>query len=398
MKSATAIVIGGGVTGLSTAYHLARKKYGRIVLLEKESVGDGSSSRAAGIITGLVWGEAGILARKKSLELFTELSEELEDYNFRQIGCLNLHGPESWLEAQKLIPLYRRLGAAFEIIDGSEIRRRWPALSPEETSVGLFDPLGGYSEPSEYIPALVRKTKELGVEIYEGCQVSEFLIRGGRVTGVKTNGGDIEGDAVICTVLGWTLKVMEPLGIRLPLKAFVHQRYLSVPLKSPPEIPVVNANALGGYFRPCFSNRLLAGVETAEREEYRVLSKDFRLNSLSTPPGLETMIRLKLGSLAPILGKTRWESEKVGLITFSPDGEPLLGPISKLPGFYVGTAFHSGGFAYNPVSGLLLAEFVADGYPSLDVSAFSPDRFEQKAAEEYLEVTFRQRDCFRRRH
>ncbi|MGH9396491.1 MAG: NAD(P)/FAD-dependent oxidoreductase [Terriglobia bacterium] len=398
MKSMTAIVIGGGVTGLSTAYHLARKKYGRIILLDKEAVGDGSSSRAAGIITGLLWSETGVLARKKCLALFRELSKELEGYSFRDVGCLNLYGPQSWRDAEKLLPLYRRLAIPFEIIDAAEIRRRWPALTPHEEFVGLFDPLGGYSEPDEYIPALTRKNRELGVEVCEGRQVFGFLTHNGRITGVKTNAGDIEADAVICTVLAWTLKVIEPLGMQLPLKAFVHQRYLTQPLSSPMKIPAVNANELGGYVRPALGNRLLAGVETAEREECRVPSREFRQNSLSAPRSLKAEINRKYGSLVPALRNIEWESEKVGLITFSLDGEPILGPISNVPGFYVGTAFHSGGFAYNPVAGLLLAEYVADGHTSIDVTAFSPDRFEQKNVEKYLAATFRQRDAFERRH
>ncbi len=102
--------------------------------------------------------------------------------------------------------------------------------------------------------------------------------------------------------------------------------------------------------------------------------------------------------LVPVLRSTSWETEKVGLITYSLDGEPILGPMAELPGFYIGVAFHSGGFAYNPVAGLLLAEFVVDGRTSIDVGAFSPDRFTTMEAESYLGTTVAQRDSSRRRH
>lgn len=108
MISTTAVIIGGGVTGLSTAYHLARKGYGRIIVLEKGPVGDGSSSRAAGIITGLLWSETGVRARKLSLELFRELSEDLDGYSFQAVGCLNLFDLSSWPERAALLPLYER--------------------------------------------------------------------------------------------------------------------------------------------------------------------------------------------------------------------------------------------------------------------------------------------------
>src|SRR5215510_10385194 len=211
MNSATAVIVGGGVIGLSTAYHLARKGFGRIIVIEKGPVGDGSSSRAAGIITGLLWSETGVRVRKLSLARFRELSEELDGYTFQAVGCLNLFDPESWPARAALLPLYERLGAPFEILDAGEMRRRWPELRPRDEWTGLLDPLGGYSEPDEYIPALARRCRELGVEIREQQQVTDFILRGGRVAGVITAQGVVEADAVVCTVYAWTSVLLERL-------------------------------------------------------------------------------------------------------------------------------------------------------------------------------------------
>ena len=394
----TAIVIGGGVIGLSTAYHLARKKFGKITLLEKGPVGDGSSSRAAGIITSLLWSEVGVIARKKSLELFQELSQELDGYQFQNVGCLNLFDPLSWPEREKLLPLYSKLNAPFEIMDASEMRRRWPELRPQDEYIGLLDPLGGYSEPDEYIPALARKCRKLGVEIQEHTKVSDFIVRDGRMAGVRTAGGDIEADATICTVYSWTLTLIARLGLRLPIKAFVHQRYVTKPLPAPINVPAVNANLLDGYVRPAAGNRLLLGIETAGREEYPVKSTDFQISTLTVAPELKDELMKNFTPLVPALRNTAWEEERVGLLTFSMDGEPILGPFAQLPGFYAGVAFHSGGFAYNPVAGLLLAEYVADGRISIDVSSFSPNRFKVPEVDSYLATTVAQKDAVRRRH
>lgn len=398
MSRPTVVIVGGGVIGLSTAYHLARKRYGRIILLDKGPVGDGSSSRAAGIITGLLWSEPGVRARSKSLELYRELSDELEDYSFQAAGCLNLFDPHTWPEREKLLPLYRRLQAPFEILDAAEIRRRWPALTPREEYIGLFDPLGGYSEPHEYIPALAGRSRELGVEIREHQKVTGFLVRNGRIAGVKTAAGDLEADAVVCTVYSWTLQVIEPLGLRLPVKAFVHQRYVTTPLPAAVKLPAINANMLDGYVRPASGNRLLGGIESSAREEYRLPSTDFHMSAVTAPPDLKDRLKEDLSPLVPALGNVTWESEKVGLLTFASDGEPILGPVAQLPGFYVGVAFHSGGFAYNPVAGLLMAEYVADGRTSIDVSAFSPNRFDPDDVAAYLATTVAQKDAVRRRH
>lgn len=390
--SRRAVIVGAGVTGLSTAYHLARKSYGSITVVEKGRVGDGASSRAAGIITGLLWSETGVLARKISLSRFRELSGELDGYRYRDVGCLNLFDAASWPERERLLPLYDRLGVEYTVMDRAEMAAAWPDLALNGEPVGLFDPLGGYSEPDHYLPALADGCRALGVEIREGCMVSDFIVDGGRMAGVVANGRRIEADAVVSTVHVWTLKVLETIGLQLPLKSFVHQRYVTAPLHAPVRIPAVNANPYGGYLRPHYGQRVLAGIENPEAPEFRVPGRDFLMSTITPPPGLGEAARKNLLPLVPTAdradragrdGDTGWEIEKAGLLSFSADGEPVLGPVERFPGMYVGVAFHSGGFAYNPASGVLLAGCVADGRPEIDIGDFSPNRFDPQETEAY---------------
>ena len=398
--SATAVVIGGGVIGLSAAYHLSQKRFGRVILLEKAVVGDGSSSRSGGIITGLLWSKTGILACKTSLALYEQLSTTLEPYGYRyqDVGCLNLFDGDSWDERKPLLSLYDELGAPFEIIDSDEMRKRWPDLAPAEGLMGLFDPLGGYSEPHEYVPALAQFNRDAGVEIRQGQTVTGILEKNGRVRGVMTVAGPVEADVVICTVHTWTMRLLANLGWKLPMKSFVHQRYVTRPLPDPVRIPAVNANPYEGYVRPHSGNRILVGGETANREEYEVPSFDFRMNELAAPPALKDQLYESFVPLVPRLGQTGWETEHVGLLSFSMDGEPILGEAPALPGLFVGASFHSGGFAYNPVAGQLLAELAADGRTHIDISAFSPDRYGREETEAYLSRTLAQKDAVQRRH
>lgn len=398
MTMSDVLILGGGVTGLSTAYHLARRGVRRITILEKGPVGDGSSSRAGGIITGLLWSEPGVLARRRALELFRELSDELDGYTFGAVGCLNLFDPASWPDRARLLPLYDRCGAPYEILDTDALRRRWPALVFADGLTGLHDPLGGYSEPHEYVPALARRVRELGVTIREHTTVTGIATAGGRVVGVQTSDGALAADAVVATVYSWTNLLLAPLGLPLPVKSFVHQRYVSRPLAAPPALPAINANHLMGYVRPAHGGRLLAGIESADRAEWRVTGTNFRLTELQAPPGIDAVLHDRFSGFVPALADAPWESAHVGLLTFSSDGEPVLGPVGALPGLFVGVAFHSGGFAYNPVSGMLLAEYVSAGRTSIDVSAFSPDRFAASETAQYLNETVPQRDVVRRRH
>lgn len=398
MRSATALIIGGGVIGLSTAYHLARKGFGRVLLLEKDQIGAGSSSRAGGIITSLLWSETGVLARKISLDLYRELSADLPGYRFQDVGCLNLFDPPSWPERTTLLPLYDRLAVPYEILDAQELRYRWPALTADDSTIGLHDPLGGYSEPDDYVPALARRVQTLGVELREGVKVTGFVEQSGRITGVTTPAGPLLADVVICTTHAWTHHLLAGLGITIPMKAFVHQRYLTTPLPAPVDIPAINANPQGGYIRPATGNRLLAGGETATREEYRPATPAFQMTELAAPAAVKADLSTNLTPLLSVLGQTTWASEQVGLICFSVDGEPILGPVEGYPGLLLGCAFHSGGFAYNPVAGLFLAELAANGQSSIDISAFSPNRFAADLTADYLAATVTQAHAVRRRH
>lgn len=272
------IIVGAGVTGLSTAYHLARQRAGEITLIDKGPVGDGSSGRAAAIITGHLWTETGVQVRKRCLELYRELSRTLPGYSFRQCGCLNLFEPASWNVRKSLLPLYERLSVPFQILSASEINARWPAIQPPEDWTGLFDPLGGYSEPDEYIRALVSRVEQLGVEVRESNVVTGLRLDRGRVTGVHTLDSTIGADAVIATVFAWTRPLLKEAGLIVPVKSFVHQRYVSEPLCSPLEVPAVNANPNSVYFRPTRHGAILAGLETAEREEYPVDELGFHLS------------------------------------------------------------------------------------------------------------------------
>lgn len=399
MTDRHAIIIGGGVTGLSTAYHLKRLGYGEVTLFEKDSVGAGSSSRAAGISTGLLWTATGVLARKTALRRFREMSRELDGYTFHnEHGCLGLFSPELWPGREALLPLYDECDVPYQVLSAAEIRRRWPALNPPSDHLGVLDPLGGYSEPPEYLAALTRKVRQLGARLVEGKTVDELVLAGDRVTGVATSSGVVSADAVVVANYAWILPLLASAGIALPAKTFVHQRYVTKPLATPFVAPPVNADPFLGYVRPADGNRILIGAETPDRDDMKVGDFGFRLDRIEDDPAVLPAVLERFGDFVPALRGAEWETRKVGLLSFSMDGEPILGPFGKVAGLFVGVCFHSGGFSYNPASGYYLAEFVANGRTSIDLAAFSPDRFGAAETAEYLASTVPQRNAARRRH
>ena len=196
--SQSVIVVGAGIAGLSTSFHLADKGVRKILLLDKGRVGDGSSSRSGAINTMMMATEGASRARGITFDIFERFDKILENYDFHQVGCLNLLNSQQFEGARRLHPMHRRAGARFQVLRQREIEDRFPDLRIGDDEYGVLDLRGGYSEPDRYLPALSAKVREMGVELREGVTIEEFLIAGGRVTGVRTReSGTLRADSVV---------------------------------------------------------------------------------------------------------------------------------------------------------------------------------------------------------
>ena len=369
------VVIGAGVTGLSTAFHLVEKGVERVVVVDKGTVGGGSSLQAGGIITMLMGTETEVRARAISLDLFERFSRILDGYRFHQVGCLNLSPQAGSAETAPLRDMWRRLGGQFEVLHGGEITERFPDLMADETDAGVLDLRSGFSEPHRYVPALRAKVEDMGVEIRENEPVIGFDLRDGRVRGVVTDSGTIEADAVVSAVNAWTNHVLSFVGFHTPYKNFVHERFVTKPFPEPPRVPAVNDHINNCYVRPTDDNRLLFGTSVEDLGAYDMRGPDFDVSELDPHPDALPFIKEQMVGRVPMLEGAEWDYHTVGLISFAYDVKPVIGPVPGVEGLYVGAHFHSGGFAYNPVSGLLVAEHVVDGGTRIDSDLYSPTRF-----------------------
>ena len=378
------VVIGAGVTGLSTAFHLVEKGVERVVVVDKGSVGGGSSLQAGGIITMLMATETEVRARSISLDLFERFSRILDGYHFHQVGCLNLSNKNASADSTASQKMWRRLGGKFEVLSGGEISESFPDLEAQETDIGILDLRSGYSEPHRYIPALRARIEDMGVEIRENEQVVGFDRRNDRVRGVVTDVGTIETDAAVCAVNAWTNHVLSLVGFRTPYKNFVHERFVTKPFSDPPRLPAVNDHILNGYVRPTDDNRLLVGTSVDNLGSYEMRSSDFKVSELEPHPDALPFLKEHLVKRVPMMEGAEWDYHTVGLISLAYDVKPVIGPVPGVDGLFVGAHFHSGGFAYNPVSGLLIAEHVVDGGTRIDSQMYSPARFGDVDTEAFL--------------
>ena len=381
------VIVGAGIAGLSTAFHLADKGVRGVVLLDKGRVGSGSSSRSGAVNTMLMATENATRARGISFDIFERFDRLLEDYHFHQDGCMGIYNPDQLAAASQLHDMHRAAGAHFEILDRQQIENRFPDLNVMDDECGVLDLRGGWSEPDRYIPALTAMVRTMGVEIIEHCTVDTFLIENGQVGGVRlSREGDLRADATVCTVNAWANSLLSRIDQPLPVRNFVHERFVTRPFDRPPRLPAVNCDAAGVYFRPTESNGLLLGTGGVESAQIAP-GVDFDLKDLAPTPESLSFILNAVGPRLPLMENASIDYHRVGLVSYPIDFMPNVGPVAALPGLFLGTNFCSGGFGHHPMAGQLIAEYIVDGQTSFDGSDFDPDRFKDFDTVSYLAQT-----------
>ena len=385
MPNIEVVIVGAGLAGLSTAFHLAERG-ATVTLLEKDRVGSGSSSRSGAVNTMLQGNRAATVARGVSFDIFERFDEILDDYTFHQVGCMAIYDEEQFETASQLHDMQREAGSRFDVLDSSQIETRFPDLRIEKNEVGVLALRGGWSAPDSYIPALTKKIVDLGVEVREGVAVEDLMVEAGRVRGVRLAGGEeLRPDATVCTVNAWANALLDRIGQPLPVRSFVHERFVTRPFDDPPQLPATNDDANGVYYRPTEDHRILLGSGAMDPKEVRMPGPDFHLDQLSPNPGSLPYILDKVVDRLPAVEGNRIDAHRVGLVSYPADFMPNIGPVEALPGLYLGTNFCSGGFGWHPVAGLLISEDILDERTRIDASIFSPDRFKDFDTQAFLE-------------
>ena len=270
-SSKSVAIIGGGVIGMSTAFHLADRGVSKITLIDKGTIGGGSSLQAAGIVTSLEWNETAIRARLKTLDNFERFSEILDGYFFHQVGCLNLSSEEDYILGKELLDLQIRLGSKVEVLRGKELTNKFSSVVGNHEEFGILDLRGGYSEPHRYVPALHKKIKDMGVQIREHEEVVDFDLKGSKIKGIVTRSSVSQKetkekiDVVICAVNAWINHLLSLVDFQIPMKNFIHERFVTRPFETKLNLPAINDRVVEGYIRPTEDNRFFNAKPTIYR-------------------------------------------------------------------------------------------------------------------------------------
>ena len=369
-KTADVVIVGGGVIGVSIAYHLTLKKAGRIVLLEKGQVGEGSTSRCAGGIRAQFSTEINVRFSLESLKTFEGFKEEFGiDPEFRKIGYLFLATSErEWEVFRGNRSLQKRFDIPVELLESREIAERWPYLKTDDIRGGTFSPWDGYAGPSEVLSGFASAARKGGAKIHEGEEVTAISVEKGRVTGVLTSAGRISAPIVVNAAGPYAARVGEMAGARVPVKPLRRQIFITSPFQlSDGSVPLTIDFHRGWYFRPEVDGFLLSGP--LDREPSFNLNIDYEARVEASE---NAVYRVPAFERAQIV--RGW----AGLYEISPDNHAILGPYPGIEGFILANGFSGHGFQHSPVVGKVIAELIAEGKATtVDIAPLSIQRFEK---------------------
>jgi len=371
-KTADVIVIGGGVMGASTAYHLALKGCQDVLLLERESFfGMEATGKCAGGIRYQFGTEINVRLSKLSLPMLARFEEELgQPIDLNYCGYLFLLTEEEDVEVfRRNVAMQRRLGVGTEWLEPDQIAELAPLVELEGVRAGTFNPDDGLADPNSVVQGYVSGASRLGATLLTDVEVTDVLVEGGEVRGVVTDRGEVSAPVVVNAAGPWAGVVGEMAGVDVPVVPVRRQIVVTGPMPEvPPNFPFVIDFAQSLYFHR-EGEGILTGMSNPDEEVGFDQAVDDAWELVHLEAAMERL---------PILERAGLASHWAGLYEVSPDAHPILGRVPSLEGFYCINGFSGHGFMHGPICGLLLAEEILDGGAhTLDISSLYIDRFQQ---------------------
>ena len=367
-----AVIIGGGIAGLSTAYNLARLGYGSIAVLERKYVGSGSSTRNASRFRVHFYSRENAVFAVESARRLKALSRRL-GWNpvITTGGYLWLIHNEEELKAFAKYndTLWRELGIRGEILEPHEVAERYPYLRVEGIVGAFYGPQDGGFHHDAVVYGYAYKASRLGVDIVEHAEARRIIVESDRVRGVEVNGGGVVKTGSVVVAAGvWSGGLLEPLGIRLPLKPVRKHALVTRGFKYTIK-PFIVSTRHNGYFTQTLKGELLGSLETEGEEGLEPLEPP-----LSFLTGFSRMLVDLLKGASSLRVMRAW----TGHYYMSPDKSHVLGRDSEWPeGLYVATGFSGHGFMMSHYAGELLASFIATGRVHPHMAPYLPSRFRE---------------------
>jgi sarcosine oxidase subunit beta len=369
--TADVVIVGAGIMGVSTAYHLARRRAGRILVLERDDVCSGSTALASGGIRHQYTHRVGIELTCRSIETYENFREEFGvDPQIRQHGYLILVTTEAeQAQAERNVALQRSLGVDVTLISADETHRRFPYLATGDLRGATFSPRDGYADPYLATTAIAARARALGVTIRTGCEVTGFVRGSEAVEGVITREGEVTAPVVVVATGAWSGVVGRLAGVDIPVQPLRRSKFITAPFpfeKIPEATPFVIDPHLGISLRREGAG-VLMGIGRREEAGSFSTTLDWSL----AEPLVERAVHR-----APVLADAQLMRTWTGLYEMTPDQTGIVSTVPGLDGLHVIAGFSGHGFMHGPIAGQLMAELITEGRAtSIDIAPLAIDRF-----------------------
>ncbi|MGI8858025.1 MAG: NAD(P)/FAD-dependent oxidoreductase [Thermomicrobiales bacterium] len=379
IEEADAVVIGAGAFGASVAYHLARRGIKRVALVEKFAIASQTSRRAAGLTGQNRSTEAmtrlAALAVRKIAHFTAETGEPLV---FHQTGSLKIARiPEHEAQLHDEVERGQRLGLDVDFISPSEAAMLSPFLRPDGIRAVSYMQSDLYLDPWQLPLAYARAAERLGATLLPHTAVTEIAMHDGAVTGVVMEQGTIRTPVVVDTAGAWTRQIGAMVGLRIPLVPTRHQLVITDPIDGVADAqPIVRIIDVNLYVRPERGGLMFGGYEPDPLQvEMDQLPPGFQIADLVLDLGVLRQLAARVAEQLPVLQDFTVREHRGGLPTMTPDGKHLIGPLPGVHGFWVASGCCVGGLSISPAVGEVLADWIIEGEPGMDLSLCAPDRF-----------------------
>jgi 4-methylaminobutanoate oxidase (formaldehyde-forming) len=373
------VVIGGGIIGCSTAYHLARDHKADVIVLERNQLTSGSTWHAAGLVGQLRSSASITQLLRYSVSLYERLEAETGlATGWKMTGCLRLAtNPERMTEFKRLATTARSFGMEMHLISPAEVKRMWPLMEVGDLVGASFLPTDGQASPSDITRSLARGARTHGARFFEGAGVTGFGFANGRVVRVDTNLGPIACDKVVNCAGQWARQIGALAGVNVPLQPMKHQYVVTEPLPGlARDAPTLRDPDRGTYFKEEVGGLVMGGYEldprawttgdVADDFAFRLFDDDF---DHFEPHMLNAVARI------PALAEVGVRRMIHGPESFTSDGNFILGRAPELANVFVGAGFNAFGIASGGGAGWALAQWVASGEAPFDLWPVDITRF-----------------------
>ena len=376
-ETADVVVIGGGSTGTSIAWQLAKMGAGRVVLLERHGLAAQATGVTAGIVRTHYTHETLARMALRARHIFENFGDVVGgDAGFRQTGFLALLGPDDVDTVAANIAMHRDLGINAHILSPDEIRDVEPRLALFGIGAAAWEPESGYADPVRTTISFAEAARRHGADLRIGAGAEALIADASGIVGVETNVGRIATRSVVVANGFSSCNLVAPLGIELPLTPIRHAvAFMQRADYFGKTHPIISDRVQGSYYRPRDDGHTMVG-KTAPYDGDE--DPDVNAWPAARPEMLQTLAE-RYQKRFPNQGAPAVNSATSGLYDCSPDLQPLLGAVPDVPGLHLAVGLSGHGFKLSPIFSQMLAEQLLAGSSSLfDIEMFNPARFIQE--------------------